>query len=68
MSIKLIKHTFENHPDYKNRVTEVVSRAEKEDDKYVFWFQDYPVQFEFKEYQKHYQALYRGKKKQEKKK
>ena len=50
MSIKLIKHTFENNPDYKSRVTEVVSRAEKEDDKYVFWFQDYPVQFEFKEY------------------
>lgn len=50
MSIKLIKNTFESNQDYKDRVTEVVSRAEKEDDKYVFWFNDYPVRFEFKEY------------------
>ena len=48
MSIKLIKHTFEHNQSYKERVTEVVSRAEKDGCEY--WFNDYPVCFQFKEY------------------
>lgn len=51
MSVKLLRSRFENRQDYKDRVDEVVRLAEMGgNDKYVNWFQGYPVRHEFKQY------------------